>query len=298
MTAFSVEDVPSMTGRTAVVTGANSGIGRVTARVLAERGARVLLAVRDLGRGCAAAATMTGGVEVRELDLADLSSIRAFARRLTEPVDLLVNNAGLSLPPLSRTADGFESQFGTNHLGHFALTNLLLPRIRGRVVTVASLAHLIGSIDFADLNWERKPYRAYPAYGQSKLANLLFASELQRRLDEAGSPVASTAAHPGISATNLMRTEGRGLWLRASQALIGLATQSAEQGALPTLYAATADVPGDSYAGPRRLMGLRGAPKLVPRAAKARDVDAARRLWQASEELTGVAFPLRTPHAA
>jgi NAD(P)-dependent dehydrogenase (short-subunit alcohol dehydrogenase family) len=298
MPPFSVEDVPSMTGRTAVVTGANSGIGRVTARVLAERGARVLLAVRDLDRGRAAAATMTGDVEVRQLDLADLSSIRAFARRLTEPVDLLVNNAGLSLPPLSRTADGFESQFGTNHLGHFALTNLLLPRIRGRVVTVASLAHLIGSIDFADLNWERKPYRAYPAYGQSKLANLLFASELQRRLDEAGSPVTSTAAHPGISATNLMRTEGRGPGLRASQALIGLVTQSAEQGALPTLYAATADVPGGGYAGPRRLMGLRGAPKLVPRAAKARDVDAARRLWQASEELTGVAFPLRTPRAA
>jgi NAD(P)-dependent dehydrogenase (short-subunit alcohol dehydrogenase family) len=298
MPPFSVEDVPSMTGRTAVVTGANSGIGRVTARVLAERGARVLLAVRDLDRGRAAAATMTGDVEVRQLDLADLSSIRAFARRLTEPVDLLVNNAGLSLPPLSRTADGFESQFGTNHLGHFALTNLLLPRIRGRVVTVASLAHLIGSIDFADLNWERKPYRAYPAYGQSKLANLLFASELQRRLDEAGSPVTSTAAHPGISATNLMRTEGRGPGLRASQALIGLVTQSAEQGALPTLYAATADVPGGGYAGPRRLMGLRGAPKLVPRAAKARDVDAARRRWPASEELTGVAFPLRTPRAA
>jgi NAD(P)-dependent dehydrogenase (short-subunit alcohol dehydrogenase family) len=298
MPPFSVEDVPSMTGRTAVVTGANSGIGRVTARVLAERGARVLLAVRDLDRGRAAAATMTGDVEVRQLDLADLSSIRAFARRLTEPVDLLVNNAGLSLPPLSRTADGFESQFGTNHLGHFALTNLLLPRIRGRVVTVASLAHLIGSIDFADLNWERKPYRACPAYGQSKLANLLFASELQRRLDEAGSPVTSTAAHPGISATNLMRTEGRGPGLRASQALIGLVTQSAEQGALPTLYAATADVPGGGYAGPRRLMGLRGAPKLAPRAAKASDVDAARRLWQASEELTGVAFPLRTPRAA
>nr|WP_047869547.1 oxidoreductase [Nocardiopsis sp. RV163] len=298
MAAFSAQDVPSMTGRTVVVTGANSGIGRVTARVLAERGARVLLAVRDPAKGRAAAATMTGDVEVGELDLADLSSVRAFARSLTEPVDLLVNNAGLSLPPLARTVDGFESQFGTNHLGHFALTNLLLPRIRGRVVTVASLAHLIGSIDFADPNWERKPYRAYPAYGQSKLANLLFASELQRRLDEAGSPVMSTAAHPGISATNLMRTEGRGPWLRASQAVIGLVTQSAELGALPTLYAATADVPGDSYAGPRHLMGLRGAPKLVTRAAKATDADAARRLWEVSEELTGVVFPLRTPRAA
>ncbi|NKY97917.1 oxidoreductase [Nocardiopsis alborubida] len=298
MPAFSLADVPSMAGRTVVVTGANSGIGRVTARVLAERGARTLLAVRDPDKGRAAAATMTGDVEVRGLDLADLSSVRAFARQLTEPVDLLVNNAGLSLPPMSRTADGFESQFGTNHLGHFALTNLLLPRIRERVVTVASLAHLIGSIDFADPNWERKPYREYPAYGQSKLANLLFASELQRRLDGAGSPVISTAAHPGISATNLMRPEGRKPWLRASQALIGLVTQSAEHGALPTLYAATADVAGDGYAGPRRLMGLRGAPKLVRRSAKARDVDAARRLWEVSEELTGVAFPLRTPRAA
>ncbi|WP_150251502.1 oxidoreductase [Nocardiopsis deserti] len=298
MPAFSLADVPSMAGRTAVVTGANSGIGRVTARVLAARGARVLLAVRDPDKGRAAAATMTGDVEVRRLDLADLSSVQEFARQLTEPVDLLVNNAGLSLPPMSRTADGFELQFGTNHLGHFTLTNLLLPRIRERVVTVASLAHLIGSIDFADLNWERKPYREYSAYGQSKLANLLFASELQRRLDEAGSTVISTAAHPGISATNLMRPEGQNLWLRASQALIGLVTQSAEHGALPTLYAATADVPGDSYAGPRRLMGLRGAPKLVRRAAKARDADAARRLWESSEELTGVAFPLRTPRAA
>lgn len=298
MSAFSVSDVASMSDRTVVVTGANSGIGRVTARVLAERGARVLLAVRDLEKGRAAAATMTGNIEVRELDLADLSSIRAFTQQLTEPIDLLINNAGLSLPPMSRTVDGFELQFGTNHLGHFALTNLLLPQIRERVVTVASLAHLIGSIDFDDLNWERKPYREYPAYGQSKLANLLFASELQRRLDEVGSSVISTAAHPGISATNLMRPEGQNLRLRASQALIGLVTQSAEQGALPTLYSATADVPGDSYVGPRRLMGLRGAPKLGWRTAKARDVDAARRLWEVSEKLTGVTFPLRTPHVA
>jgi len=294
MPAFSIADVPSLAGRTAVVTGANSGIGRVTARVLAERGARVLLAVRDLDKGRAAAATMRGDVEVRELDLADLSSVRAFARQLTQPIDLLINNAGLSLPPMSRTADGFELQFGTNHLGHFALTNLLLPQVRQRVVTVASLAHLIGSIDFADPNWERKPYREYPAYGQSKLANLLFTSELQRRLDAAGSPVLSTAAHPGISATNLMRPEERSPRRRASRALITLVTQSAEHGALPTLYAATADVPGDSYAGPRRLMGLRGAPKLVGRTAKARDADAARRLWELSEELTGVAFPLTT----
>ncbi|WP_067968220.1 oxidoreductase [Nocardiopsis trehalosi] len=298
MTTFSVADVPSMAGRTAVVTGANSGIGRVTARVLAERGARVLLAVRDVDKGRAAAATMTGAVEVRRLDLADLSSIRTFARRLTEPIDLLINNAGVSLPPMSRTADGFESQFGTNHLGHFALTNLLLPQVRERVVTVASLAHLIGAIDFTDLNWERRPYRGHAAYGQSKLANLLFTSELHRRLREAGSPVVATAAHPGISATDLMRSQGRNPRLRAERALIGLVAQNAEHGALPTLYAATADLPGGGYAGPRGLMGLRGAPGPARRSAKARDAAAARRLWRVSEELTGVAFPLTTSRAA
>ena len=152
---------------------------------------------------------MKGVVQVRRLDLADLSSVHAFARDFPAPIDLLINNAGLSLGPLARTADGFELQFGTNHLGHFALTNLLLPRIRGRVVTVASLGHRIGSIDFSDLQWERRPYRPNAAYTQSKLANLLFTAELQRRLTAVGSTVISTAAHPGISATNLMRAEDK-----------------------------------------------------------------------------------------
>jgi len=286
-----------MTGRTVVVTGANSGIGRVTARVLAERGARVVLAVRSLELGRAAAAGMAGDVAVRRLDLADLSSVRTFAQDFTEPIDLLINNAGVSLPPLTRTADGFELQLGTNHLGHFALTNLLLPQIRQRVVTVASLAHLVGSIDFADLNWNQKPYRANPAYAQSKLANLLFTAELQRRLTTVGSPVTAMAAHPGISATNLMRTEGRNLGFRLAKALIGALTQSEEDGALPTLYAATADLPGNSYAGPDGFLGLRGAPKLVGRAAKARDTSTARRLWEISETLTGVTFPLDLAHA-
>ncbi|WP_275040744.1 oxidoreductase [Nocardiopsis prasina] len=290
--AFSASSVPPMRGRTVVVTGANSGIGRVTARVFAERGARVVLAVRSEEKGRSAAAEMTGEVEVRRLDLADLSSVRAFARDLTDPVDLLINNAGVSLPPPIRTADDFEPQLGTNHLGHFALTNLLLPRIRQRVVTVASLAHLLGSIDFGDLNQHRKRYRGMAAYGQSKLANLLFTSELQRRLEAVGSPVIATAAHPGISATNLMRSEDPGPGFRLGQALIGALTQSQDDGALPTLYAAVAEIPGNGYAGPGRLMGLRGAPKLVGRARRARDASVARRLWAVSEALTGVGFPL------
>ncbi|GHI45084.1 oxidoreductase [Streptomyces albidoflavus] len=296
MSRFSLADLPDLTGRTALVTGANSGIGLVTARALAERGARVVLAVRDPEKGRTAAATMTGPVEVRALDLADLSSVRAFAHDLPGPVDLLVNNAGLSLGPLSRTADGFELQFGTNHLGHFALTNLLLPRIRERVVTVASLGHRIGSLDFSDLQWERRQYRPNAAYAQSKLANLLFAAELQRRLTRAASPVISTAAHPGISSTNLMRTQGKPTFgFHVEKFLVGLVAQSAEEGALPTLYAATADLPGNSYAGPGRLWGMRGAPTPVGRSPQARDSSVARRLWEVSEDLTGIRFPLDAP---
>ncbi|MFE7116918.1 oxidoreductase [Streptomyces sp. NPDC057654] len=296
MSRFSLADLPDLTGRTAVVTGANSGIGLVTARVLAERGAQVVLAVRNQEKGEAAAATMTGPVRVRALDLADLSSVRAFAHGLPGPVDLLVNNAGLSLGPLSRTADGFESQFGTNHLGHFALTNLLLPRIKERVVTVASLGHRIGSLDFSDLQWERRPYRPNAAYAQSKPANLLFAAELQRRLSRAGSRVISMAAHPGISSTNLMRAEEKpSLGYGVERLLVGLVAHSAEAGALPTLYAATADLPGDSYVGPDRLWGMRGAPTPAGRATRAHDGSAARRLWEVSEELTGTCFPLDAP---
>ena len=299
MTTFTASDVPPLPGSTVVVTGANSGIGRAAARVLAARGARVVLAVRDLAKGREAAATMEGCVEVRRLDLADLSSVRAFADDFTDPVDVLINNAGVMIPPFSRTADGFELQFGTNHLGHFALTNLLLPRIRARVVTVSSNAHKVGSIDFADLNREREPYRAMSAYAQSKLANLLFTSELQRRLAVVGSPVVATAAHPGLAATNLLKPDGRRRVRDLVQnAVTGLLAQSDDDGALPTLYAAVADIPGDSYAGPGGFLEGRGAPKLVGRSAKARDAEVARRLWEASEELTGVTFPWSVPRAA
>jgi NAD(P)-dependent dehydrogenase (short-subunit alcohol dehydrogenase family) len=295
-----ISNIPDQSGRTVVVTGCNSGIGRAAGSALAAKGAHVVLAVRNLDKGHAAAAAMSGSTEVRELDLASLASIRAFAAGWDGKIDLLINNAGIMIPPLSRTADGFEMQFGTNHLGHFALTNLLLEQITGRVVTVSSVGHRQGQIDFDDLNWERRPYKAMRAYGQSKLANLLFSSELQRRLNAAGSTVLSNAAHPGYAATNLQFHSGRGVMDRIGMLGNRLIAQDENGGAEPTLYAALADIPGDSYAGPGGLLELRGAPKLVGRTKAALDSDVARRLWAVSEQLTGVTFPLatKTPVAA
>jgi NAD(P)-dependent dehydrogenase (short-subunit alcohol dehydrogenase family) len=286
-----------MTGRTVIVTGGNSGIGRAAAHALAGAGAHAVLAVRDLAKGSAAAALMPGQTEVRELDLANLASVREFASGWDGEIDLLINNAGVMVPPLTYTVDGYELQFATNHLGHFALTNLLLQRVRGRVVTVSSTGHRMGRIDFEDVNWQHKRYQAWRAYGQSKLANLLFTAELQRRLDAAGSAVLATAAHPGYAATNLQFHSQR-----RSMDLIGqignrLLAQDEQGGALPTLYAAVADIPGNSFAGPGGFMEQRGAPKLVGRARAARDPDVARRLWVRSEELTGVSFPLGTAAA-
>jgi NAD(P)-dependent dehydrogenase (short-subunit alcohol dehydrogenase family) len=289
---WSTHDIPDQSGRTAIVTGANSGIGRAAATALAERGARVIAAVRNAEKGASAAAGMPGTVEVRPLDLADLASVRAFAESWDGDIDLLINNAGVMIPPLTRTADGFELQFGTNHLGHFALTNLLLEHVTGRVVTVSSTGHRMGAIDFDDLNWERKSYKAWRAYGQSKLANLLFTAELQRRLTAAGSKVEANAAHPGYASTNLQfHSENRFFEIIGS---LGnrLVAQDENGGALPTLYAAVADVPGNSFAGPSGFMEQRGAPKLVGRSKAAQDGGVARRLWDVSEQLTGVRFPL------
>ena len=292
MTTFSAADIPGMTGKTVIVTGASSGIGQATARALAAAGARVVFAVRNTEKGKAAAAATPGRTEVRELDLASLHSVRAFAAGWDGPIDLLINNAGVSAPSLTRTADGFESKFGTNHLGHFALTNLLLEHITGRVVTVASQAERFASLDLDDLNWERRPYAPSRAYDDSKLANLLFTAELQRRLTAAGSDVLANAAHPGLVATNIYHHDGPRrpsdfLWAVA----IRLLAQDAEHGALPVLYAAVADVPGDSFAGPSHLAHMRGAPELIARSAAAQDPDLARRLWTASEQLTGVRSP-------
>jgi NAD(P)-dependent dehydrogenase (short-subunit alcohol dehydrogenase family) len=289
---WTAQDLPSLENRTFVVTGANSGIGLVAARALAGAGARVVLAVRDTAKGDRAAASIDGRAEVRRLDLADLASVRAFADAWEGDLDVLVNNAGVMAVPERRTKDGFEMQIGTNHLGHFALTNLLLPRITDRVVTVSSGAHRIGSIRLDDLNWERDGYQRWRAYGQSKLANLLFTSELQRRLDATGSTVRALAAHPGYAATNLQnRTESL---LQNSLMAVGnrVLAQSDEMGALPTLYAATQDLPGDSYVGPDGFQEQRGHPTLVGRSGAARDTATAQKLWTLSEELTGVAFPL------
>lgn len=281
--SWTAAELGSFTGKTVIVTGANSGLGLVTARELARVGARVILACRDTAKGESAAAGMSGDVEVRRLDLADLTSIRDFAGTVAD-IDVLINNAGIMAVPYALTRDGFESQIGTNHLGHFALTNLLLPKIADRVVTVSSMAHWMGRISLRDLNCKARPYLAWPAYGQSKLANLLFTSELQRRLDAKGSAVQAHAAHPGYSATNLQAQSP--IWSAANRVF----ATSADFGARPTLFAASQTLPGNSFIGPKH--GWRGPTEAVGRSPLARDEKTARALWELSEQLTEVGFPL------
>ncbi len=288
---WTAADLPRLDGRTFVVTGANSGIGLTASRALGAAGAHVVLAVRDPERGRRAAATIPGSTDVQRLDLADLASVRAFADAWDGQLDVLVNNAGVMATPEQRTADGFELQIGTNHLGHFALTNLLLPRISDRVVTLASGAHRMGQIRFDDLNWQQG-YNSWRAYGQSKLANLLFTLELQRRLSESDTVVRAVAAHPGWAATNLQSHTGSRLQNGAMAIANRLIAQSDEMGALPTLYAATQDIPGGTYVGPDGFREGRGHPTVVGRSAAASDGEAARRLWELSEQETGVTFGL------
>lgn len=286
---FTENDIPDQTGKTIIVTGANSGLGAETARALAAHGANVILACRNVAKGQAAAARMTGSVAVRELDVANLNSIRRFAAE-TEKVDVLINNAGVMATPEGRTADGFELQFGTNFLGTFALTGLLLPTITERVVTLSSLAHRAGRIHLNDLNFEDHSYERWAAYGQSKLADLLFAYELQRRLAATGSPVRSFAAHPGFSRTELhTHTDAfQGAMIAFSTRLAG---QSSAMGALPTLYAATArDAVGGQYYGPGGPAELRGYPRLADSSSAARNPDIAAALWYQAMQLTGVEF--------
>jgi len=284
--------LPSQEGRVFIITGANSGIGLPTARALGKAGAHVVLAVRDVAKGETAAASVPGDREVRHLDLADLASVRTFAEAWQGDIDVLINNAGVMRTPERRTVDGFELQVGTNHLGHFALTNLLLPQLTDRVVTVSSGAHRGGSISLDDLNWQRRRYQRWGAYQQSKLANLLFTLELERRLTAANSPVRALAAHPGYAATNLQFRSERGLEDRVMGLTNRLFAQSDEAGAWPTLFAASQDLPGGSYVGPDGFAEQRGHPTLVGRTAAASDVEMAKRLWALSEELTGVQFPL------
>jgi NAD(P)-dependent dehydrogenase (short-subunit alcohol dehydrogenase family) len=285
------DDVPDQSGRTFVVTGANSGLGLETARTLAGAGAHVVLAVRDTDKGAEAAAGLAGSTEVRELDLTDLASVHAFAGAWDAPLHGLINNAGIMMVAQGRTKDGFERQFGTNHLGHFALTNLLLPRITDRVVNVTSALHRGRQVDFDDVNLEGG-YNPTRAYQQSKLANLLFTAELQRRLTEAGSPIRATAAHPGYAATNLQSHHANPLMNKLMWVGNKVMATTAAEGSRPTVYAATQDVPGNTFVGPTKLNQMRGAPGSVPRSAEAQDAAAARRLWDLSERMTGVSWPL------
>ena len=293
---WSIDTIPDLKDKIIVVTGANSGIGLEATKVFAARNAHVILACRNLEKGAAALETIKQATPQAELtlmglDLSSLDSVRAFSDALkqrVDHVDILVNNAGIMAPPYSKTADGFESQFGTNHLGHFTLTALLLPLLEqanaGRVVVISSVAHRIGRIRFNDLNWE-KHYSRWLAYGQSKLANLMFAKELQRRLSARGSKVMAVAAHPGYSNTHLQRHVPGGGVFNA------IFSQSQARGALPTLCAATSDaLKGGEYIGPSGFMEMQGEPDLASSNALSNNTEVARKLWEVSERLTRESF--------
>jgi len=293
---WTTENIPSLNGKTAIVTGSNSGIGFETAKALAAKGARLNIAVRNIEKGKKAADAIRNefpdaDIKVSDLDLGSLASVGAFSEdfiKKNQRLDILINNAGVMMPPYGTTADGFELQFGTNHLGHFTLTGLLLPLLLktggSRVVNVSSAMHRRGKINFEDLD-SKQSYNKMTAYGQSKLANLLFTYELQRRFENAGSDSLSTAAHPGWTRTNLQQHSGG---LRFLNPVLG---QKPPMGALPTLRAATGtDASGGDYYGPRGFMEMKGTPVKVKSNGLSHNIDTARRLWDVSEELTGVVF--------
>lgn len=312
---WTASDIPSQNGRTAYITGANSGIGLHAALELCRAGARVILACRDVAKAEEARTRILNEVahaeaEVAALDLASLDSVRAAAQTFLasgRALDLLINNAGvMALPQRRLTADGLELQLGTNHFGHFALTGLLLPallkpreravQVPARVVTVSSIAHRGATMDFSNLQWERGGYKPWPAYRRSKLANLLFGFELERRLERAEAPAISVVVHPGVSNTNLFAAgpgSGGGIMAKIIPAFIALVAQSEAQGALPTLYGATApEVHGGHFYGPDGFRQMRGYPVEVRAETQAYDETLAQKLWQVSEEVTGVRYPL------
>ncbi|HUX93767.1 MAG TPA: SDR family NAD(P)-dependent oxidoreductase [Ignavibacteriaceae bacterium] len=294
---WNMDNIPDQKGRVAIVTGSSSGIGFETARVLAGKNATIIIAVRNLGKGNNAADKIKAQyknavVHIMELDLANLNSVKTFADNFIKNysrLDLLINNAGVMIPPYSKTVDGFELQFGTNYLGHFALTSLFFDLIKNttnsRIVNVSSTAHRSGNLDFNDLNWENRKYKAWRAYGDSKISNLYFTYELQERLDNEKIKVIVAASHPGWTATDLQRHSG------LLESLNGLLAQKIEIGALPTLYAATAaDVTGGDYFGPSGWQEWRGYPKKVESNALSHDKNIASKLWDVSEKLTGIKF--------
>ncbi|CCH77681.1 Retinol dehydrogenase 13 [Nostocoides japonicum T1-X7] len=293
MGEWTAADIPDQSGRVFVVTGANSGIGLAAATELARKGAHVVLACRNRAKAEEAARGIPGSHEVRDLDLADLDSVRAFADGVSDwRIETLIDNAGIMNVPLARTPQGHESQLATNVLGHFLLTNLLLPRLTDRVVWLTSMLHHAGTIHLDDLDMERRHYNGWIAYAQSKLADLMLAYELQRRLIGAGSPLRSMAAHPGYAATNLQQRSGT--WqdhVSAAMNRVPFIAQPAEGGALPTLYAATVpDLPGGSLIGPGGFLQQRGAPRTVGSSRASHDRDVAAALWARCEELTGGPF--------
>jgi len=293
---WTTENIPDQSGKSVIITGANSGIGYEATRALVSKGATVIMACRSLEKGEIAATQIRNEnpgrkVSVKQLDLSDLSSVESFAKAFLseyDQLDILINNAGVMATPYGKTADGFEMQFGTNHLGHFALTGLLIDLLKSspksRVVTVSSYAHLIGKINFDNLNGEKR-YQKWMAYGQSKLANLLFAYELQRLTSKNGENPISVAVHPGYAATNLQK--GSSLFRFANN----FVAQSPEMGALPTLYAATnPEIHGGEYIGPDGFLAQRGYPQIAQSNSRSHDQNTAKRLWKVSEELTGISF--------
>ena len=280
------DDLRDQSGRVVVITGASSGIGLVTANKLIEKGATLIAAVRNVAK---ARAVLNPKAQIQELDLADLDSVKRFANNLNLSIDVLVNNAGVMAIPLSRTAQGFEMQIGTNHFGHFALTGLLLDKIQDRVITVSSTAHKMGRMRFADINWN-KTYKPWLAYGQSKLANLLFTAELDKRLSDSGSKVKAIAVHPGYSNTALQgksEKKTQDFFMKLANKYLA---QSDLQGAWPTLYAISEDVTGNSFVGPDGFAEIKGYPKLVGRTKAAQNMKDANTLWEISEKLTGIKY--------
>jgi NAD(P)-dependent dehydrogenase (short-subunit alcohol dehydrogenase family) len=306
MAGWTESDIPNLAGGTAIVSGANSGLGYETTRALSQHGAKVIMACRNTAKAEAAVASLRAiapraKLEILPLDLASLDSVRAFAKTIKdrgERIDLLINNAGVMAVPLARTREGFEMQLGANHLGHFALTGLLIDQIgpQGRIVSVSSFMHTRSKgLDFDDLDWTKRPYATWTAYSDSKLANLLFTRELARRAQGAGKTFVVAAAHPGYASTHLQFAAAEIKQSRLEAQVIGVANalfaQSAAKGALPTLFAATAaEVDNDDYFGPDGFMEMWGHPKKARRTALARDDAAARRLWEVSEALTGVRY--------